>query len=243
MIHTLLTVISTNLPMPHILLGAMTGLLIAASTFLWLRGGSRSGAIMLMALAIGLGALTWGVLAGQKPAPLDWGNLESLGQTLVGPFEYRFREQIVGGVLVAATVLFYVVWSRAGGEAAIGAQVAQKLQKGQSVLGNAQLVGLQVFKKRWTKPDPLGLTLRGRFWGRGGKFLGTQFCLDGEDVARGIAAFGAQGSHRRPHEGQPLPGRHRRAGRTHPLHSGRRRDHPSPGHRPQSQHSSRERAL
>jgi type IV secretory pathway TraG/TraD family ATPase VirD4 len=56
------------------------------------------------------------------------------------------------------------------------------------------LVDLQVFKRRWTKPDPLGLTLKGRFWGRGGKFLGTQFCLDGEDVARGIAAFGAQGS-------------------------------------------------
>jgi hypothetical protein len=99
MIHTMITAISTNLPMPHILLGTITGLLIAASTFLWLKRGSRSGAIMLMALAIGLGALTWGVLGGQKPAPFDWGSLESLGETLVGPFEYRFREQIVGGVL------------------------------------------------------------------------------------------------------------------------------------------------
>lgn len=185
MIHTLITAISTNLPRPHISLGAITGLLIAASTFLWLKRGNQAGAIMLLALAIGLGALTWGVLEGQKPAPFDWDNLESLGETLVGPFEYRFREQIVGGVLVAA-VLFYVVWSRAGGEVAIGAQVAQKLQRGQSVLGNAQLVAPQVFKKRWTKPDPLGLTLKGRFWGRGGKFLGTQFCLDGEDVARGM---------------------------------------------------------
>jgi hypothetical protein len=137
---------------------------------------------MLLALAIGLGALTWGVLGGQKPAPFDWGSLESLGETLVGPFEYHFREQIVGGVLVAAAVVFYVFWSRTGGETAIGAQVAQKLRRGQSVLGNAQLVDPQVFKKRWTKPDPLGLTIKGRFWGQGGKFLGAQFCLDGEDA-------------------------------------------------------------
>ena len=149
---------------------------------------------MLLALAIGLGALTWGVLEGQKPAPFDWGSLESLGETLVGPFEYRFREQIVAGILVAAAVLFYVSWSRTGRETAIGAQVAQRLQKGQSVLGNAQLIAHQVFKKRWAKPDPLGLTIKGKFWGQGGKFLGTQFCLDGEDTARGIAAFGAQGN-------------------------------------------------
>jgi type IV secretory pathway TraG/TraD family ATPase VirD4 len=194
MIHDMITAISTNLPLPHILPGAITGLLIAVSTFLWLKRGSRSGVIMLLALAIGLGALTWGVLEGQKLAPLDWGNLESLGETLVGPFEYRFREQIVGAVLVAAAMLFYVSWSRTGGEVAIGAQVARKLQKGQDILGNAQLVDPQVFKKRWIKPDPLGLTLKGRFWGQGGKFLGTQFCLDGEDVARGIAAFGTQGS-------------------------------------------------
>lgn len=58
MIHTMITAISTKLPMPHILSGAITGLLIAASTFLWLKRGSRSGAIMLLALAIGLGALT-----------------------------------------------------------------------------------------------------------------------------------------------------------------------------------------
>jgi hypothetical protein len=52
MIHTMITAISTNLPMPHILLGAITGLLIAASIFLWLKHSSRCGAIMLLALAI-----------------------------------------------------------------------------------------------------------------------------------------------------------------------------------------------
>jgi hypothetical protein len=72
MIHTLITAISTNLPIPRILPGAITGLLIAASLFLWLKRGSRSGATMLLALAIGLGALTWGVLEGQKPAPFDY---------------------------------------------------------------------------------------------------------------------------------------------------------------------------
>ena len=92
MIHDVITAIITNLPIPHILPGAITGLLIAASTFLWLKRGNWSGATMLLALAIGLGALTWGVLEGQKPAPFDWGNLERLGETLVGPFEYRFRE-------------------------------------------------------------------------------------------------------------------------------------------------------
>ena len=86
MIHTMITAISTNLPMPPILLGAITGLLIAASIFLWLKRGSRSGALML--LAIGLGALTWGVLEGQKLAPLDWGNLERL---LVDPQVFKKR--------------------------------------------------------------------------------------------------------------------------------------------------------
>jgi hypothetical protein len=66
MIHTLITAISTNLPIPRILPGAITGLLIAASLFLWLKRGSRSGATMLLALAIGLGALTWGVLEGMN---------------------------------------------------------------------------------------------------------------------------------------------------------------------------------
>jgi hypothetical protein len=50
MIHTMITAIGTNLPMLHILSGAITGLLIAASTFLWLKRGSRSGAIVLLAL-------------------------------------------------------------------------------------------------------------------------------------------------------------------------------------------------
>jgi len=50
MIHTMITAISTNFPMPRILLGAITALLIAASTFLWLKRGSRSGAIMLLVL-------------------------------------------------------------------------------------------------------------------------------------------------------------------------------------------------
>ncbi|MDH4138587.1 MAG: hypothetical protein OEW09_17975 [Anaerolineae bacterium] len=57
MIHTMIAAISTNPPTPHILLGAITGLLISTSTFLWLKRGNRSGAIMLLALAIGLGAL------------------------------------------------------------------------------------------------------------------------------------------------------------------------------------------
>ena len=50
MIHTMITAINTNLPMLRILLGVVTGLLIAASTFLWLKRGSQSGAIMLLAL-------------------------------------------------------------------------------------------------------------------------------------------------------------------------------------------------
>lgn len=73
MIHTLITTISTSLPMPHILPGAITGLLMAASTFLWLKRGSRSGAIMLLALALGLAALIWGVLEGQILSPVNFG--------------------------------------------------------------------------------------------------------------------------------------------------------------------------
>jgi type IV secretion system protein VirD4 len=48
--------------------------------------------------------------------------------------------------------------------------------------------------RRWRKPDPWGWTLRGQFWGAKGQKLGSRFCLSGEDIARGVAVFGPQGS-------------------------------------------------
>jgi hypothetical protein len=44
--------------------------------------------------------------------------------------------------------------------------------------------------ERWSEPDPWGWTLRGRFYGARGRFLGKRFCLGAEDLARGVVAFG-----------------------------------------------------
>ncbi len=44
--------------------------------------------------------------------------------------------------------------------------------------------------KRWSRHDPWGWTLQGRFYGARGRFLGKRFGLDAEDLARGVVAFG-----------------------------------------------------
>lgn len=44
--------------------------------------------------------------------------------------------------------------------------------------------------KRWGRPDHRGWTLRGRFYGAQGQFLGKRFSLSEEDLACGVVAFG-----------------------------------------------------
>jgi type IV secretory pathway TraG/TraD family ATPase VirD4 len=60
-------------------------------------------------------------------------------------------------------------------------------------LGSAHLCASATFR-RWTKPERFGWTVQGEFWGEKGRKLGSQLCLSGEDIARGVAVFGAQGS-------------------------------------------------
>jgi hypothetical protein len=44
--------------------------------------------------------------------------------------------------------------------------------------------------KRWSQPDRRGWTLRGRFYGGRGQFLGKRFSLSENDLARGVAVLG-----------------------------------------------------
>jgi len=63
-------------------------------------------------------------------------------------------------------------------------------------LGSSHFCTLREYR-RFRRPDKDGLALLGAFWGEGKRRLdvGTgRFCLDGEDVARGILTLGGPGS-------------------------------------------------
>lgn len=53
----------------------------------------------------------------------------------------------------------------------------------------AVLCSPQTFQ-RWAEDDPWGWSLRGRFYGARGQFLGSRFGLSEEDLARGVVSFG-----------------------------------------------------
>ncbi len=44
--------------------------------------------------------------------------------------------------------------------------------------------------QRWSEHDPWGWTLRGKFYGARGRFLGKRFCLGEEDLGRGVIVLG-----------------------------------------------------
>ncbi|MEO8391410.1 MAG: type IV secretory system conjugative DNA transfer family protein [Chloroflexota bacterium] len=63
-------------------------------------------------------------------------------------------------------------------------------------LGSSHFCSMREFR-RFRRPDPEGLNLLGAFWGESKRRLDFgvgQFCLGGEDVARGILALGSPGS-------------------------------------------------
>ena len=74
-----------------------------------------------------------------------------------------------------------------------GAMLLEQDRAQAKALGSAHLCGAKTFR-RWKNHDPWGWTLRGQFWGAKGQRIGTRFCLSGEDIARGVAVFGPQGS-------------------------------------------------
>jgi type IV secretory pathway TraG/TraD family ATPase VirD4 len=195
MIHELLLKLNDTLPLyPPAIIVVAAALLVVL--ILWLLGRSRG--TILFSLAIGLLALglAVGLFGLDKPAAAaSWGRLEDMADTLVGPHTFRKWEQITAGATLLALGLLYLVYSLAFEEKP-GEQTRRRLEQDKSqreALGSARLCNRRTFR-RWRKHDPWGWTLHGQFWGAKGQALGKHLSLSGEDIARGVAVFGAQGS-------------------------------------------------
>jgi type IV secretory pathway TraG/TraD family ATPase VirD4 len=194
-IHELLLKLNDSLPLyPPAVLAVVAAALIVL--VLWLLG--RTKGALLFSLALGLLALglAVGIIGLDKPAaPLRWGALESLAESLVGPSAFRRWEQLTAGSLVLALGLHYLVYNLAFQEKP-GERSRQQLERDKAqrqALGRARLCSPRTFR-RWRGHDPWGWTLRGQFWGADGQALGKRLSLSGEDIARGVAVFGPQGS-------------------------------------------------
>jgi len=195
MIHELLLTLAKTLPLYPPLVVSIVGLLMVALT-LWLFGRSRGTILFsLAALLLALG-LVAGLVGLDKPgSPARWGDVEDLAQDLIGPRSFRKWEQITAAGFVLAGALLYIVYSTAFQEKP-GEHSRRLLEQDQvqaKALGSAHLSAAKTFR-RWKKHDPWGWTLQGQFWGAKGQRLGPRFCLSGEDIARGVAVFGPQGS-------------------------------------------------
>jgi type IV secretory pathway TraG/TraD family ATPase VirD4 len=195
-IHELLLKLDQALPLyPPLVVGAAT--VPVALLALWLFGKSRGTILFSIAailLALGLAVGLFGL---DRPAshPARWGDLEDVAQDLIGPRAYRRWEQVTAAGIALSAGLLYVVYNMAFQEKP-GERSRRLLEQDQAqakALGSAHLCGVKAFR-RWQKHDPWGWSLQGRFWGAKGQPLGSRFCLSGEDVARGVAVFGPQGS-------------------------------------------------
>ena len=203
MIHELLLTLDRTLPLyPPLVVGLAAAVIIAL--VLWLLHRSRntllfSAAVVLLALGLGVGLVGLDRPANSAP----WGEVEddsaaligALAQTLIGPRAFRGWEQVTAASFVLASGLLYLVYNMAFQEKP-GERSRRVLEQDQAqakTLGSAHLCAPRTFR-RWSKPDPEGWSLQGRFWGAGGQRLGRRFCLSGEDIARGMAVFGPQGS-------------------------------------------------
>ena len=195
MIHDLLLRLDGILPLYPPALVVVAAILLDV---LVLRLLGRSRGMVLFAVAVGLLALglTVGLAGVDRPArPLAWGDLEDVAAQVIGPAAFRRCEQWTALGLALTAGLLAVVYTTATQEQP-GERARRLLAQdaGQNaVLGSAHLCSIATFR-RWSAPDAYGWTLRGAFWGANGGRLGRQFCLNGEDVARGVAVFGPQGS-------------------------------------------------
>jgi type IV secretory pathway TraG/TraD family ATPase VirD4 len=195
MIHRFLISLDRTLPFhPSLVIVAVAILL--AGVVAWLYGRSRGSILSIVAialLALGLVAGLWGL---ERPTePLQWGEIEDLSKDFIGPSTFRKWEQITVVSLVLAGTLLYIVYNTAFQEKP-GEHSRRLLEQDQAqakALGSAHLCSPRTFR-RWRKPDVWGWTLRGQFWGAKGQRLGTRMSLGGEDIARGVAVFGPQGS-------------------------------------------------
>jgi hypothetical protein len=195
MLHELLVKLQSTLPFyPPILVAA--GSLLLAALALWLFRRSRSSVLFSLAavsLAVGL---VVGLVGLDKPTnTVRWGELEDLGRDLVGPASFRKWEQITAASLIVASGLCYALYNMAFQEKP-GERSRRQLERDKDqakALGSAHLCQPRTFH-RWKRHDAWGWTLRGQFWGAKDQRLSTRFCLNGEDIARGVAVFGPQGS-------------------------------------------------
>jgi type IV secretion system protein VirD4 len=195
-IHELLLALDRALPLfPPLIVGAVAIPLVLLA--LWLFGRSKGTiffSVATVVLALGLAVGLFGL---DQPAgrPGRWGDLEDLAEDLIGPRAYRRWEQVTAISLVLASGLLYAVYDLAFQEKP-GERSRWLLEQDQAqatALGSANLCAPRSFR-RWHRPDPEGWTLYGKFWGARGQPLGARFCLSGEDIARGVAVFGPQGS-------------------------------------------------
>jgi type IV secretion system protein VirD4 len=192
-IHELLLSLDNSLPFhPSLIVGLVA--LVFSVLLLVVLGRSRPTVLAsLAALSLGLG-LALGLLGLEKPSqPVQWGPAEYLTEPLIGPATHRRWEQASALGFLLATVLGYTAYNSAFAEKP-GQRARRQLERddGQA-LGSAHLCAPKTFR-RWSRHDPQGWTLQGQFWGARGQRLGSRFCLSGEDIARGVAVFGPQGS-------------------------------------------------
>jgi hypothetical protein len=196
MIHKLLLALDKALPLyPPLTVGVAAVLAVVLA--LWLFGRSRGTILFSVAAVLLALGLAVGLVGLDQPAghPGHWGDLEDLAQDVIGPRAFRSWEQITAASCVLVTGLLYLVYNIAF-QRKPGEQSRRLLEQDQAqakALGSAHLCGARTFR-RWRRHDPCGWTLQGRFWGARGQHLGMRFSLSGEDIARGVAVFGPQGS-------------------------------------------------
>jgi hypothetical protein len=195
-IHELLLKLDEALPLyPPLVVGAAACLVVLMA--LWLFGRSKGTILFSVAavlLALGLAVGLFGL---DKPDghPAGWGDLEDVAEDVIGPRAYRRWEQVTAASLVMSVGLLYVVYTMAFQEKP-GERTRRLLEQDQAqakALGSAHLCAIRTFR-RWRKHDPWGWSLQGHFWGSKGLHLGTRLSLSGEDIVRGVAVFGPQGS-------------------------------------------------
>jgi hypothetical protein len=195
MIHKLLSTLDRALPISPPALAVLAGVAVVLLV-LFLFGRNRGAFLACTAAALLAVGLAVGLAGIDRPGPATrWGAAEDVAEAVIGAPEFRPWETVTAGACAVSLVLLYVLYNTAFSTRP-GDRARQRLERDTSqaqALGSARLCSPQTFR-RWSHPDRLGWTLRGRYWGTRGQRLGNRLCLSGEDIARGVAVFGPQGS-------------------------------------------------
>jgi hypothetical protein len=195
MVHKLLLKLNEALPLyPPLVVGGAAILIIGLT--LWRFGRSRGTILFVVSLVLLAVGLVVGLVGVDRPVEaIRWGDLEDLADRAIGPDVFRRWEQIAVASVGLGALLLVLIYKEIGATDPAERQrrrLAQDKRQGQA-LGSAELCSKRTFR-RWSRPDAWGWTLQGRFWGAQGQRLGRRLCLNGEDIARGVAVFGPQGT-------------------------------------------------